>query len=358
MVNDPTTFHSLQPFKNRTFHHVMPLKDDADFAKRLINPHSLKQFLQVNRSRPHMSTDELKKEYHTHSDFNARVKRATDAKHLADARKAVLRGQSFTEYLTKLYGPRIYPTFQNSEAMDRAVHAYAAVGGQLTAEEKTNADKILPARWKVAPESIAQETTVEGVESVQKYYESQVLHYEQRLTSSQTHMGKVVGEYGTFVGFALISAYLGYSDGHDISEKYFRAGLGAVEGSIPYLNLSDFLDTIGVPILPEERQEIQHALFGSATTAVHFEDRTKHDPVTNLLLDVLPWGMERRKQDFELTMQELDRAEELLAEQNRTVITPGTKFVSRTNSSPTVINRRTGAKYHLQFANGRQVSSP
>ena len=47
--------------------------------------------------------------------------------------------------------------------------------------------------------------------------------------------------------------------------------------------------------MPEERQEIQHALFGGTDTAVHFEDRTKHDPVTNLLLDVL----ERRKQDFE-----------------------------------------------------------
>ena len=129
-----------------------------------------------------------------------------------------------------------------------------------------------------------------------------------------------------------------------------------MEGSIPYVNLLDFCETVGIPFLPEERREIHHVLFGGAG-AVHFEDLTKQDPVSNMLLDVLPWGMTRRKQDYELTIQQLNQAEEVLAEENRTVVDIG-KYVSRTSSSPTVVNRKTGAKFHLQFAQGRQVSSP
>ena len=146
-------------------------------------------------------------------------------------------------------------------------------------------------------------------------------------------MGKLVAHYGTFVGFALLGAYLGYSEGHSRGEKYYRSTLGAVEGSIPYVNLPDFFETIGIPFLPEERREIQHALFGSVN-AVHFEDHTKHDPVSNMLLDVLPWGAERRKQDYELTVAELDHVEELLAAHNKTVIDPG-RYVSHMSSSPT-----------------------
>ena len=64
-----------------------------------------------------------------------------------------------------------------------------------------------------------------------------------------------------------------------------------------------------------------------------------------------------RKQDYEATVAELDHVEELLAAQNKTVIDPR-RYVSRMSSSPTLVNRRTGAKFHLQFARGRQVSSP
>ena len=63
-------------------------------------------------------------------------------------------------------------------------------------------------------------------------------------------MGKLVANYSTFVGFALLGAYLGYSEGHSRGEKYYRYTLGAVEGSIPYVNLPDFFETIGIPFLP------------------------------------------------------------------------------------------------------------
>ena len=86
-------------------------------------------------------------------------------------------------------------------------------------------------------------------------------------------------------------------------------------------------------------------LFGNKS-GIHFDDLTKHDPVTNTLLDILPWGMERRKQDYELSMQQLDNYEDEIAEAQPAVIDTG-KYVSRTNNSPTVINRRTGIKYHL-----------
>ena len=356
VVNDPTTFHSLTPFGNRKFTHVMPLKDDAALLERTLKPHSLKQFMDVDRSRPHMSIDELKEHYHSHATFNKKVANAEDVRHLANARRAVLRRESFSEYLVKYHprwvadGPIVHPDLD-----PKAVHAYKAVGGRLNAEEQAAVEHFLLVQWSVDPGLVSGEA-LEGVNSIQKSYETQVFQYDQRLLSTRTHMGKLVAHYGTFVGFALLGAYLGYSEGHSRGEKYYRSTLGAVEGSIPYVNIPDFFETIGIPLLPEERREIHNVLFGGAG-AVHFEDLTKHDPVSNMLLDVLPWGMERRKQDYELTIQQLNQAEEVLAEENRTVVNIG-KYVSRSSSSPTLVNSNTGGKFHLQFAHGRQVSSP
>ena len=356
VVNDPTTFHSLTPVGNRKFTHVMPLKDDAALLERTLKPHSLKQFLDVDRSRPHMSIDELKEHYHSHATFNKKVANAEDVTHLANARRAVLRRESFSEYLVKHHprwvaeGPIVHPDLN-----PKAVHAYQAAGGRLTPEEQVAVEHFIPVQWSVDPGLVSGEA-LEGVNSIQKSYESQVFQYDQRLLSTRTHMGKLVAQYGTFVGFALLGAYLGYSEGHSTGEKYYRSTLGAVEGSIPYVNIPDFFETIGIPLLPEERREIHNVLFGGAG-AVHFEDLTKHDPVSNMLLDVLPWGMERRKQDYELTIQQLNQAEEVLAEENRTVVDIG-KYVSRSSSSPTLVNSNTGGKFHLQFAHGRQVSSP
>ena len=97
----PVPIHSLTPFGNRKFTHVMPLKDDAALLERTLKPHSLKQFLVVDRSRPHMSIDELKEHYHSHATFNKKVANAEDVTHLANARRAVLRRESFSEYLVK-----------------------------------------------------------------------------------------------------------------------------------------------------------------------------------------------------------------------------------------------------------------
>lgn len=350
IVNDPTTFHSLAPFKNRTFSHVMPLKDDSSSIARVLKPHSLKHFMEASNSRQHMSVDELKRHYQSHHDFNTKVSKSVDAKLLGDARKSVLRGQSLTEYVLHAH-PR------GASVSGKAVHAYTAMGGQLNADERVAVGEPSPSpKWAVNPTNLRQENSMEGITSIQQYYDSQVVHYDQRQFSIRTDMGKLLHEHGSFMGFALLGAYMGYSEGHSRGDKYYRSMLGAVEGSIPYVNLVDFFDTIGIPFLPEERREIHQLLFGNKP-AIHFEDLTKHDPVSNMLLDGLPWGMTRRKQDYELTIQQLNQAEEMLAEENRTVVDIG-KYVSRTSSSPTVVNRKTGAKLHIQFAHGRQISSP
>ena len=157
-------------------------------------------------------------------------------------------------------------------------------------------------------------------------------------------MGKLLGEHGTFLGFALLGAYLGYT-GNSTSEKMYRSTVGAVESTLPWVNLSDFLDNIGIHMLPEEKKEIHQLLFGN-TPGLHFHDLTKHDPVSNILLDILPWGMIRRKQDYELSMQQLDKYEDEIAEAHPAIIDTG-KYVSRSDNSTTVINRRTGSKDYL-----------
>ena len=98
-------------------------------------------------------------------------------------------------------------------------------------------------------------------------------------------------------------------------------------------------------MLPQEKQEIHKLLFGNKP-GIHFQDLTKHDPITNMLLDVLPWGMHRRKEDYELTIDQLDKEEERLGDAHPAVINTGT-YTARSRNSPTLINRRTGAKYHL-----------
>ena len=342
IVNDPTTFHSVAPFKNRTFSHVMPLKDDSTLLSRVLKPHSLKQFLEASDSRPHMSVDELKRHYQRHHAFNTKVSKSVDAKLLGDARKSVLRGQSLTEYV-------LHTQPRGASVSSKAVQAYTAMGGRLSTAERVAVGELSPPEWAVNPTKLRQESSMEGITSIQQYYDSQVVHYDQRQLSIRTDMGKLLHEHGSFMGFALLGAYMGYTEGHSPPEKMYRSALGAVEGTLPYLSITDFVSTIGFQLLPQEKREIHQLLFGNKP-AVHFEDLTKHDPVTNMLLDALPWGMERRKQDYELTIQQLDKAEEVLAEDTKSSIDPG-KYVSRTSNSSTIINKATGQKFHL-------VSSP
>ena len=350
VVNDPFTFHSLIPFKNRAFIHVMPLQDDAQFLARVQSPHSLGQFTRFqSTSRPRMSLEQLQTHYKTHTTFNNNLDRAVDVKYLVNARKAVLRKQPFTEYVLNVHQKSIRAIGKrlviHPDIPPKAIHAFKAVGGDVLSQEAAAISAFKPTTWSIDPNTIANETSIAQLTSVQDYHETQVLHYEQEMLTTRTDMGKLLGEHGTFLGFALLGAYLGYMQGNSNSEKVYRSSIGAVEGTLPWINISDFLDNMGINMLPQEKQEIHKLLFGNKP-GIHFDDLTKHDPVSNLLLDILPWGMERRKEDYELSMQQLNSFEDEIAEAQPAVIDTR-KYESRSENTPTIINRRTGIKYHL-----------
>ena len=312
----------------------------------VLKPHSLQQFMESSKSRPYMSISELKQHYIAHQTFQNRLETAQEVDRLTTARVAILRGKTFTEYLNELKPKSVNRKFEINPTVDsKAVHAYAAVGGTLLKEEQTAANRFgRPSKWNTEVSNIANETEIPLLRSRQQFHQNRVLHYEQHMYSNRSDMGKLLNEHGSFLALALLGAFLGYQQGESKQERLYRSALGAVEGTLPYLSLTDFVDNMGIQLLPQEKQEIHTMLFGNRER-VHFQDFTKHDPVTNLLLDVLPWGMERRKQDFELTMAELNAEEERLAEEHRTTIDIG-KYVSRRPDSKTIVNRRTGIKYH------------